>query len=60
MIEDPVPEDNTSYVNLPYTQTFNGYSPSGNATGEVVYVNYGTFQDYEVSHATSTARALCV
>ncbi len=27
--------------------TFHGYSASGNVTGSVVYVNYGTYQDFE-------------
>jgi len=27
--------------------TFNGYSPSGNVTAEVVYVNYGTLDDFQ-------------
>lgn len=27
--------------------TFHGYSASGNVTGQFVYVNYGTYQDYE-------------
>lgn len=27
--------------------TFHGYSASGNVTGQFVYVNYGTYQDYD-------------
>lgn len=27
--------------------TFHGYSASGNVTGQFVYVNYGTYQDYQ-------------
>lgn len=27
--------------------TFHGYSASGNVTGRFVYVNYGTYQDYQ-------------
>ena len=26
--------------------TWNGYSASGNVTGPLVYVNYGTFEDF--------------
>lgn len=31
--------------------TFNGYSPSGNVTGELVFVNYGRHEDYETLKA---------
>ncbi len=27
--------------------TFHGYGPSGNVTAPLVYVNYGTVQDYD-------------
>ncbi|CAK7230565.1 hypothetical protein SBRCBS47491_007627 [Sporothrix bragantina] len=45
LIEDVIPEDPTTGLkeNVP---TFHGYSASGNVTGPVVYVNYGTYQDY--------------
>jgi len=46
LTEDVIDEDPTSDLNdrIP---TFHGYSASGNVTGSVVYVNYGTYQDFE-------------
>ncbi|KAM7209358.1 hypothetical protein V8F20_000408 [Naviculisporaceae sp. PSN 640] len=46
LTEDVLDEDPTSGLKdrIP---TFHGYSASGNVTGPLVYVNYGTFQDYE-------------
>ncbi|HTJ21195.1 MAG TPA: M20/M25/M40 family metallo-hydrolase [Gemmatimonadaceae bacterium] len=44
LAEPPVPGDPTS--SLPQYPTVNGYSGQGNATGEVVYVNYGLIEDY--------------
>lgn len=45
--EPPVPGDPTSGQRdqLP---TFNAYSPDGDVTGELVYVNYGVPDDYKV------------
>ncbi|KAK3310448.1 uncharacterized protein B0T15DRAFT_518552 [Chaetomium strumarium] len=46
LTEDIIEEDPTS--SLPdRIPTFHGYSASGNVTGPVVYVNYGTYQDFE-------------
>ncbi|KAK4044484.1 hypothetical protein C8A01DRAFT_42668 [Parachaetomium inaequale] len=46
LTEDIIEEDSTS--GLPdRIPTFHGYSASGNVTGPVVYVNYGTYQDFE-------------
>ncbi|KAI9830515.1 MAG: hypothetical protein M1819_005473 [Sarea resinae] len=44
--EDVLEEDSTSGLNdrIP---TFHGYSASGNVTAPYVYVNYGTYQDFE-------------
>lgn len=44
--EPPVPEDpdSTDAGQLP---TFNAYSADGDVTGDLVYVNYGTPDDYE-------------
>ncbi|KAK3394368.1 hypothetical protein B0H63DRAFT_460740 [Podospora didyma] len=46
LTEDVIEEDPTSGLeeSIP---TFHGYSASGNVTAPVVYVNYGTFQDFE-------------
>lgn len=46
LTEDVLDEDPTSgfATSIP---TFHGYSASGNVTGQFVYVNYGTYQDYE-------------
>ncbi|KAK4141867.1 uncharacterized protein C8A04DRAFT_30560 [Dichotomopilus funicola] len=44
--EDIIDEDPST--SLPdRVPTYHGYSASGNVTGPLVYVNYGTFQDYE-------------
>ena len=44
--EDVVDEDPTSGLDnrIP---TFHGYSASGNVTGQFVYINFGTYQDFE-------------
>jgi N-acetylated-alpha-linked acidic dipeptidase len=46
LTEDVIEDDPTSGLSdrIP---TFHGYSASGNVTGPVVYVNYGTYQDFE-------------
>mmetsp|Transcript_11626 Transcript_11626/g.16130 ORF Transcript_11626/g.16130 Transcript_11626/m.16130 type:complete len:730 (+) Transcript_11626:87-2276(+) len=45
-LEEPViPED--EYSSLPAVPTFNGYSPSGNVTAPVIFVNYGSSEDYD-------------
>ncbi|CAK7568077.1 MAG: hypothetical protein SEPTF4163_006058 [Sporothrix epigloea] len=45
LVEDVIPEDSTTGL-TESVPTFHGYSASGNVTGPVVYVNYGTYQDY--------------
>ncbi|PGH10190.1 hypothetical protein AJ80_07549 [Polytolypa hystricis UAMH7299] len=44
--EDVLPDDSTSGLHdrIP---TFHGYSASGNVTAQYVYVNFGTYQDFE-------------
>ncbi len=46
LTEDVLEEDPTTQLenSIP---TFHGYSASGNVTGSFVYVNYGTFWDFE-------------
>jgi N-acetylated-alpha-linked acidic dipeptidase len=44
LAEPALPADPTSA--LPQWLTVNGYSASGDASGEVVYVNYGLIEDY--------------
>ncbi|KAK3996452.1 PA domain-containing protein [Cladorrhinum sp. PSN332] len=44
--EDVIGEDPTSGLE-DRVPTFHGYSASGNVTAPVVYVNYGTYQDFE-------------
>lgn len=46
LAEDVLDEDPTTGFDTSIP-TFHGYSASGNATGPFVYVNYGTYQDYE-------------
>ena len=43
--EGTIAEDTTSF-SYPQLLTFNGYGAAGDATGEVVYVNYGLVEDY--------------
>ena len=44
LVEPPVEGD--AWSRLPQYPTVNGYSGSGDVTGEVVYVNYGLVEDY--------------
>lgn len=44
--EDVLEEDPTS-GSVDRVPTFHGYSASGNVTAQYVYVNYGTYQDFE-------------
>lgn len=46
LVEDVLEEDPTTGFDTSIP-TFHGYSASGNVTGQFVYVNYGTYQDYE-------------
>ncbi len=43
--EGQIPEDPTTMAHPEYP-TVNGYSGTGDVTGEVVYVNYGLIEDY--------------
>ncbi|MGH7477411.1 MAG: transferrin receptor-like dimerization domain-containing protein [Longimicrobiales bacterium] len=45
--EPEIPEDKDS-GDANQMPTYNAYSPDGAVTGELVYVNYGTPEDYEV------------
>lgn len=49
--EDEVPVDPTTY-DPRITPTFNGYAPSGDVTAELVYVNYGTYEDFQTLKVT--------
>ncbi|KAK4181755.1 putative vacuolar protein sorting-associated protein 70 [Triangularia setosa] len=46
LVEDVIEEDPTTGL-TDSVPTFHGYSASGNVTAPVVYVNYGTYQDFE-------------
>lgn len=46
LTEDVLDEDPTTGFDTSIP-TFHGYSASGNVTGQFVYVNYGSYQDYE-------------
>lgn len=46
LAEGPIAEDTTSF-SYPQLLTFNGYGAAGDATGDVVYVNYGLVEDYK-------------
>ncbi len=45
LAEGPIPGDSTSSA-YPQVLTFNAYSATGSAAGEVVYANYGLIEDY--------------
>ncbi|MFZ0640764.1 MAG: transferrin receptor-like dimerization domain-containing protein [Candidatus Acidiferrales bacterium] len=45
--EPPVPGDPTSYQQSEQLPTYNAYSPDGDVTAPLVYVNYGVPEDYE-------------
>jgi N-acetylated-alpha-linked acidic dipeptidase len=45
--EPPVAEDPTSGQTTEQLPTYNAYSGDGDVTGPLVYVNYGTREDYE-------------
>jgi N-acetylated-alpha-linked acidic dipeptidase len=45
--EPAVPEDPTSSQTAEQLPTYNAYSGDGDVTGPLVYVNYGTREDYE-------------
>jgi N-acetylated-alpha-linked acidic dipeptidase len=42
ILQDPTSSDSR------IVPTFNGYAPSGNITGELVYVNYGRYEDFQM------------
>src|SRR6185437_7505564 len=45
--EPPVPADPTSSQQSEQLPTYNAYSPDGDVTAPLVYVNYGVPEDYE-------------
>lgn len=45
--EPPVPGDPTSYQQKEQLPTYNAYSPDGDVTAPLVYVNYGVPEDYD-------------
>jgi N-acetylated-alpha-linked acidic dipeptidase len=47
LMEPALKEDATSGQNKEQLPTYNCYSPDGDVTGELVFVNYGIPQDYE-------------
>ncbi len=47
LAEPPLPEDEDSY-DAHQLPTFNAYAADGDVTAELVYVNYGVPEDYEV------------
>lgn len=46
--EPPVPGDPTSGQQSEQLPTYNAYSPDGDVTAPLVYVNYGNHEDYQV------------
>lgn len=46
--EPPIPGDPTSYQQSEQLPTYNAYSPDGDVTGRLVYVNHGNREDYKV------------
>src|SRR5436190_23583313 len=45
LVECPIAEDTTS-VAYPQVIAFNGYGAAGDASGDIVYVNYGLIEHY--------------
>ena len=45
--EPPVPGDPTSYQQSEQLPTYNAYSPDGDVTAPLIYVNYGVPEDYD-------------
>src|SRR2546428_2389928 len=46
--EPPLPQDPTTSQTATQLPTFNAYSPDGDVTAQLVYVNYGVPEDYRV------------
>jgi N-acetylated-alpha-linked acidic dipeptidase len=46
--EPPIPGDPTSNQQSEQLPTYNAYSPDGDVTGRLVYVNHGNREDYKV------------
>lgn len=46
-LEEPVVDEDETTGYKERIPTFHGYGASGNVTASFVYVNYGTYQDYE-------------
>ncbi|HXM98442.1 MAG TPA: transferrin receptor-like dimerization domain-containing protein [Candidatus Dormibacteraeota bacterium] len=47
LAEPALPQDPTSHQQSEQLPTYNAYSPDGDATGPLVYVNYGVPEDYD-------------
>ena len=48
LTEPPLKEDSTSSLTAEQLPTYNAYSKDGDVSGELVYANYGTPNDYDV------------
>jgi N-acetylated-alpha-linked acidic dipeptidase len=48
LVEPPLPEDATSGLTAEQLPVYHAYSPDGDVTGKLVYVNQGLPKDYEV------------
>ena len=48
LAEPPLPQDSTSGQTSEQLPTYNAYSIDGDVTGDLVYVNYGVPDDYEI------------
>ena len=48
LAEPPLPQDATSGQTSEQLPTYNAYSTDGDVTGDLVYVNYGVPDDYEI------------
>ena len=62
-LEEPaVADDPTTKQKDEQLPTYNAYSPDGNVTGPLVYVNYGTVEDYEelARHGVSVKGAIAI
>jgi N-acetylated-alpha-linked acidic dipeptidase len=62
LAEPALPQDPTSNQQAEQLPTYNAYSPDGDVTGPLVYVNYGVPEDYEelARHGISVKGAVVI
>src|SRR5437762_14005826 len=56
LAEPPLPQDATSGQTSEQLPTYNAYSIDGDVTGDLVYVNYGIPDDYDIQIGRASCR----